>query len=85
VLKLLRQWLEAGVMEEAELRRPVTTQAQAHFERLGVGRAFMGEHELALGIAHYALRSLGCNQEEADQAVEAVRRGVDATPASSVG
>jgi hypothetical protein len=45
----------------------------------------MGEHELALGIAHYALRSLGCNQEEADQAVEAVRRGVDATPASSVG
>jgi group II intron reverse transcriptase/maturase len=24
VLKLLRQWLEAGVMEEAELRRPVT-------------------------------------------------------------
>jgi CPA2 family monovalent cation:H+ antiporter-2 len=65
--------------------RTHSTQAQAHFERLGVGRAFMGEHELALGIAHYALRSLGCNQEEADQAVEAVRRGVDATPASSVG
>jgi monovalent cation:H+ antiporter-2, CPA2 family len=83
-----RQIVEIAQSRDPNLNivvRTHSTLAQAHFERLGVGRAFMGEHELALGIAHYALRSLGCSQEEADQAVEAVRRGVDVTPASSVG
>jgi CPA2 family monovalent cation:H+ antiporter-2 len=37
---------------------------QAYFEQLGVGRAFMGERELALGMARYALRSFGCGEEE---------------------
>jgi CPA2 family monovalent cation:H+ antiporter-2 len=59
--------------------------AQAYFEKLGVGRAFMGERELAVGMAHYALRALQCSQEQADEAVEAVRRELDADPRSSVG
>ena len=44
-----------------------------YLERLGVGRAVMGEHELALGMAHYALVSLGRTDDEADQAVTALR------------
>ena len=32
---------------------------QALFERLGVGRAVMGEHELAVGMTDYALRAMG--------------------------
>ena len=32
---------------------------QQYFEAMGVGRAVMGEHELALGMAEYALESLG--------------------------
>jgi CPA2 family monovalent cation:H+ antiporter-2 len=65
--------------------RTHSTLAKAHFEKLGVGRAFMGEHELAIGIAHYALRSLGCSQEEADRAIEGVRRGMDAGGSSPLG
>jgi CPA2 family monovalent cation:H+ antiporter-2 len=59
--------------------------AQAHFEKLGVGRAFMGERELAVGMAHYALRTLECSQQEADDAVDAVRRGLAADPRTSIG
>jgi hypothetical protein len=36
-----------------------------------VGRAVLGERELALGMAHHALRSLG--QSDADAAVQATR------------
>jgi len=36
---------------------------RAHFERQGVGRVVMGERELALGMAEYALESLGLSQE----------------------
>jgi CPA2 family monovalent cation:H+ antiporter-2 len=46
---------------------------QAHLSGLKVGRAFMGERELALAMAHYALRSLGRPDEEADRIVEAMR------------
>jgi CPA2 family monovalent cation:H+ antiporter-2 len=35
--------------------RTHTAEAQAHFERMGVGHALMGEHQLALGMARYAL------------------------------
>ncbi|MEO8430074.1 MAG: YbaL family putative K(+) efflux transporter [Acidobacteriota bacterium] len=47
--------------------------AQSEFRKLGVGRAFMGEHELALGMAHYALLSLGRTDDEADETLEAMR------------
>jgi hypothetical protein len=59
--------------------------AQAYFEELGVGRAFMGERELAVGMAHYALRMLECSQQEADAAVDAVRRGLATDPRTSIG
>jgi hypothetical protein len=35
----------------------------------------MGERELALGMAQYALRSLGESDEEAERTVEAIRQG----------
>jgi CPA2 family monovalent cation:H+ antiporter-2 len=47
---------------------------ERYLEQLQVGRAVMGERELALGMAHYALLSLGRTDDEADAAVEALRR-----------
>jgi monovalent cation:H+ antiporter-2, CPA2 family len=46
---------------------------QAYLERLDVGRAVMGERELALGMAHYSLLSLGRSDDDADAAVAAIR------------
>ena len=46
---------------------------QAFFERLGVGRAIMGERELALGMSHYALLSLGQGDDAADETILAIR------------
>jgi CPA2 family monovalent cation:H+ antiporter-2 len=46
---------------------------ERYLEGLEVGRAVMGERELALGMAHYALLSLGRTDDEADTAVEALR------------
>ncbi len=40
---------------------------------LGVGRAVMGELELALGMAHYALIALGRSDDDADGAVAKLR------------
>ncbi|HUF27744.1 MAG TPA: YbaL family putative K(+) efflux transporter [Gemmatimonadaceae bacterium] len=42
-------------------------------EGLGVGRAVMGERELALGMVHYALQSLGLTGDDADVTVEEMR------------
>lgn len=53
--------------------RTHTSAEQAYFERLGVGRVVMGEHELALGMAHYAIMSLGHGDDEADRVVERLR------------
>jgi CPA2 family monovalent cation:H+ antiporter-2 len=47
---------------------------QRHLEGMGVGRVFMGERELALGMAQYALRALGDSDEEADRTVETIRQ-----------
>lgn len=49
-----------------------------HLEGLRVGRAVMGEHELALGMAHYALLSLGRTDDEADAAVGSLREAARA-------
>ena len=46
---------------------------QQRFEQIGVGRAVMGEHELALGMADYALRSLGCDDDQRGAAISALR------------
>ena len=46
---------------------------ERYFHRLGVGRTVMGERELALAMAHYALLSLGRTDDEADSAVAALR------------
>jgi K+:H+ antiporter len=48
--------------------------AQQHLESFGVGRAFMGERELALSMAHHALMQMGRTDDEADATVDAMRR-----------
>jgi CPA2 family monovalent cation:H+ antiporter-2 len=53
--------------------RTHTSAEQAYFEQLGVGRVVMGEHELALGMAHYAIMSLGHGDDAADLVVERLR------------
>ncbi|HEX7120963.1 MAG TPA: YbaL family putative K(+) efflux transporter [Gemmatimonadaceae bacterium] len=45
-----------------------------YLERIGVGRALMGERELAFGIAHYALVNLGRTDDEADATIDAIRQ-----------
>jgi CPA2 family monovalent cation:H+ antiporter-2 len=54
-----------------------------YLERLGVGRAVMGERELAFGIAHFALVSLGRTDDEADVIIDGVRRSQSARSAES--
>jgi monovalent cation:H+ antiporter-2, CPA2 family len=52
---------------------------ERYFEELGVGRVVMGERELALGMAHYALLSLGRSDDEADEAVSHLRAAAGAS------
>jgi CPA2 family monovalent cation:H+ antiporter-2 len=44
-----------------------------YLERQGVGMAVMGERELALGMAEYALRSLGLSEDRARLVVQGLR------------
>ncbi|HWB42180.1 MAG TPA: YbaL family putative K(+) efflux transporter [Gemmatimonadales bacterium] len=53
---------------------------ERYFEQQGVGRVVMGERELAMGMAHYALVSLGRTDDEADAVVAALREAAR-TPA----
>jgi monovalent cation:H+ antiporter-2, CPA2 family len=48
---------------------------QEFFERLGVGKALMGERELAFGMAYHALRSAGCDDDRADDVIAQLRGG----------
>ncbi len=48
---------------------------QQLFESLGVSKALMGERELAFGMAYYSLRSLGVEDDRADEVVEQLRGG----------
>ena len=48
---------------------------RAHLEGLGVGRVFMGEHELALAMARHALRTLGVDDAHSERTLEELRRG----------
>jgi CPA2 family monovalent cation:H+ antiporter-2 len=53
--------------------RTHTSAQQMYFEELGVGRVIMGEQELALGMAHYAITALGHGDDEADRVVDRLR------------
>jgi CPA2 family monovalent cation:H+ antiporter-2 len=48
---------------------------QEFFEQLGVQKALMGERELAFGMAYHALRSVGCEDDRADDVIGALRGG----------
>ena len=71
------------VIELARARNPdidiiVRTHAdteQEFFEQLGVGKALMGERELAFGMAYHALRSAGCDDDRADEVIAQLRGG----------
>lgn len=71
------------IIELARVRNPdidiiVRTHAdteQEFFEQLGVGKALMGERELAFGMAYHALRSAGCDDDRADEVVAQLRGG----------
>jgi len=47
---------------------------RTHLEGLGVGRVFMGEHELAVAMARHALRTLGVDDLESERTLEELRR-----------
>jgi len=47
---------------------------ESYLMQQGVIRAFMGERELALSMAHYALVRMGHTDDEADDTIEAMRR-----------
>jgi CPA2 family monovalent cation:H+ antiporter-2 len=47
---------------------------EAYLQKVGVERAFMGERELALSMAHYALMRMGRTDDEADDTIDAMRR-----------
>ncbi|HET9452834.1 MAG TPA: YbaL family putative K(+) efflux transporter [Gemmatimonadaceae bacterium] len=48
--------------------------AQAYLENHGVNRTFMGERELALSMAHYALMFMGRTDDQADDVIDHMRR-----------
>jgi monovalent cation:H+ antiporter-2, CPA2 family len=47
---------------------------EQYLQTRGVGRAFMGERELALSMAHYALMRMGRTDDQADDTIDAMRR-----------
>ena len=47
---------------------------QAYLANLKVGRAYIGERELALSMARYALKSLGRDEDDAERIVDTMRR-----------
>lgn len=71
-----RQVVELARARNPELDIVVRTHSvaeQTYFERLEVGSAMMGERELALGMAHYSIVSLGHGDAEADRIVDTMR------------
>jgi CPA2 family monovalent cation:H+ antiporter-2 len=47
---------------------------EGYMDKIGVQRAFMGERELALSMAHYTLMRMGRTDDEADETIEDMRR-----------
>ncbi|HJU89415.1 MAG TPA: YbaL family putative K(+) efflux transporter [Gemmatimonadaceae bacterium] len=64
------------------IARTHSAEERGYLENLGIGRAVLGEHELALSIVHYSIVSVGFSDDEADATVEAMR--ADTNP-SAVG
>ncbi len=56
--------------------RTHSDQEQTVFEAMGVQKALMGERELAFAMAYYSLRSLGCEDDRADDIVQQLRGGL---------
>jgi monovalent cation:H+ antiporter-2, CPA2 family len=56
--------------------RTHSDQEQAIFEGMGVQKALMGERELAFGMAYYSLRSVGVDDDRADDIVQQLRGGM---------
>ena len=71
-----------AIIETAKRMRPEleiaarthSESGQKFLEELGVHRAFMGERELALSMAHHTLMRMGRTDDEADATVDAMRR-----------
>lgn len=55
--------------------RTHSDQEQNFFEALGVNKALMGERELAFGMAYHSMRSLGIDDDRADDIVQQLRGG----------
>ncbi len=53
--------------------RTHNTAEERYLDALEVGRAIMGERELALGMAHYALVALGRSDDDADATIAKLR------------
>jgi CPA2 family monovalent cation:H+ antiporter-2 len=73
-----RQIVEVARRANPAIQTVVRTHSvaeQAYLEELRVGRAVMGERELAFGMAHFALTSLGRSDDDADAAVQEIRDG----------
>ncbi|MGH7554544.1 MAG: NAD-binding protein, partial [Longimicrobiales bacterium] len=67
----ISQQLHPGIAIAA---RTHSETGQEFLEKLGVQRAFMGERELALSMAHYVLMQMGKTDDEADETIENMRR-----------
>lgn len=73
-----RHIIELARAKNPEIDIIVRTHAdleQEFFEQLGVQKALMGERELAFGMAYHALRSVGCEDDRADDVIAALRGG----------
>jgi CPA2 family monovalent cation:H+ antiporter-2 len=71
-----RNIVAAAIRETPELVTVVRTHSEAesnYLRSLQVGRVVMGEKELALGIAHFSLMTMGRSDDEADRAVLELR------------
>ena len=82
-----RRIIELARSRNASIEVVVRTHSaaeQAHLERLGLGRAFMGERELALAMARDALRTFGRGDEDADRIVDAIRKAPAAGTAEAL-
>jgi CPA2 family monovalent cation:H+ antiporter-2 len=70
-----------AILELARAANPaIQTVARTHsehersyLERHGVEHALIGEHELAFGLAHNSLLRMGCDENQADEAIAAIR------------
>jgi monovalent cation:H+ antiporter-2, CPA2 family len=59
------------------------TDERKYLENHGASLALVGEHELAFSLAHHALLKLGCDDDAADETIDAVRKRRSGEPATS--